>query len=78
MPSVTLQFPSGRGTGRSFIAQLARDLVGCIDELGSAIADARQMAAEYHELSRLPDVELAKRGLSRETLARHVVLGHRQ
>jgi hypothetical protein len=41
MPSVALQFPSGRGSGRSFLSQLARNLVTDVEELASAIAQAR-------------------------------------
>jgi hypothetical protein len=78
MPSAALQFPSGRGSGRSFLSQLARDLVAFVEELASAIAQAREMAADYHALAQLSDIELAKRGLTREAIARFVVLGRRQ
>jgi len=44
MPSVALQFPSGRGSGRSFLSQLARDVGALLEELASAIGQARQMA----------------------------------
>jgi hypothetical protein len=39
----------------------------------SACADYRTAAAMYEQLNRLSDAELARRGLSRKTLAHHVL-----
>ena len=44
-------------------------------EFVDAIAEGRRIAARYHELSRLSDAELRERGLTREGIARAVVLG---
>jgi hypothetical protein len=75
MPSIALQFPSGRGTGRSGLSRIARELVGLAATIISAIAEARETATRYHELSRLSDAELQKRGLTRATIARFALLG---
>jgi hypothetical protein len=77
MPSVALQFPSGRGTGRGGLARLAHELVRHATEILVAIAEARDIARHYHELSRLSDADLRKRGLTRANIARFVVLGRR-
>jgi hypothetical protein len=77
MPSVALQFPSGRGTGRSGISRRAQDLVRNITELLTAIAEARDIARHYYELSRLSDADLRKHGLTRDNIARFVLLGRR-
>jgi hypothetical protein len=75
MPSIALQFPSGRGTGRGGISRFAHDLARCAMEIVSAIVEAHEIASRYHALSRLSDVELRKRGLTRETIARFALLG---
>jgi hypothetical protein len=77
MPSVALQFPSGRGTSRGGVARLARDLIRCVVQIVAAIAEAREIARHYYELSRLSDADLRKRGLTRENIARFVLLGRR-
>jgi hypothetical protein len=41
-----------------------------------AIADHYDAWAMYEQLSRLSEAELSRRGLSRETLARDVLLTH--
>jgi hypothetical protein len=75
MPSIALQFPSGRGTPGGGFLQFARRAARRADQVVAAIAQARESAASYHELSLLSDAELRKRGLTRETIARFVVLG---
>ena len=75
MPSIALQFPSGRGTGGGGFLQFARRAARLADVLVAAIAEARDSAASYHELSLPSDAELRKRGLTRETIARFAVLG---
>jgi hypothetical protein len=77
MPSVALQFPSGRGTGRGGLSRLAYDLVRYATESLAAIAEAREIARHYYELSRLSDADLRKRGLTRANIARFVLLGRR-
>jgi hypothetical protein len=71
MPSLALQFPSGRGTPR----RLARQVIQLFDLVLSALVEARQSVACYHALSLLSDQELRKRGLARETLAHFALLG---
>ena len=73
MPSIALQFPSGRGTRGGFL-QFARRAARLADLVVAAIAEARESAASYRELSLLSDAELRKRGLTRETIARFAVL----
>jgi hypothetical protein len=58
-------------------------LASCISSLGRRIADWLATAADYYaaaaiyeQLSRLSDVELHRRGLSRATLARDVCQLH--
>jgi hypothetical protein len=74
MPSIALQFPSGRGTRGGGFLQFARRAARLADLLVAAIAEARESAASYRELSLLSDAELCKRGLTRETIARFAVL----
>ena len=75
MPSIALQFPSGRGTPGGGFLQFARRAARLADLVLAAIAEARGSAASYRELSLLSDAELHKRGLTRETIARFAVLG---
>ena len=75
MPSIALQFPSGRGTPGSGFLQFARRAARLADLVVAAIAEARDSAASYRELSLLSDAALRKRGLTRETIARFAVLG---
>ena len=75
MPSIALQFPSGRGTRGGGFLQFARRAARLADVLVAAIAEARDSAASYHELSLPSDAELRMRGLTRETIARFAVLG---
>ena len=75
MPSIALQFPSGRGTPSGGFLQFARRAARLADLVVAAIAEARESAASYRELSLLSDAELHKRGLTRETIARFAVLG---
>jgi hypothetical protein len=70
-----LQFPSGRGTRRSGFLRFVRRTAHVADVIVAAIVEARQNATSYHELARLSDASLHKRGLTRETLARFAVLG---
>jgi hypothetical protein len=44
-----------------------------IGEVIGAMADYHAAAALYEELSRLSDAELNRRGLTRESLARHIL-----
>jgi hypothetical protein len=78
MPSIALQFPSGRGTRSGAFLRLARHMARFVDAVVSAIVEARQGATSYHELSLLSDAELRKRGLTRETIARFAILGRAQ
>jgi hypothetical protein len=75
MPSIALQFPSGRGTRRSGVALAARRALQAADFALSAVVEALESLRLYHSLSVLSDAELQKRGLTRETLARFVLLG---
>jgi hypothetical protein len=75
MPSIALQFPSGRGTRGGGFLQFARRAARLADLVVAVIAEARESAASYRELSLLSDAELRKRGLARETIARFAVLG---
>jgi hypothetical protein len=75
MPSVALQFPSGRGSRGSGLSRFARSVVRLPDLVVSAIVEARQIATTCHELSRMSDAELRKRGLTRGTIVRFAVLG---
>jgi hypothetical protein len=40
------------------------------------VREGREMADAYHAFSRMSDIELAKRGLTRSEITRAVVLGH--
>ena len=75
MPSIALQFPSGRGTWGGGFLQSAGRAARLADLVVAVIAEARESAASYRELSLLSDAELRKRGLARETIARFAVLG---
>ena len=75
MPSIALQFPSGRGTPGGGFLQFARRAARLADVLVAAIAEARESAVSYRELSQLSDAELRKRRLTRETIAQFAVLG---
>jgi hypothetical protein len=44
-------------------------------KVASAIAEARQMAARYEQLRRMPNSELAKLGCTRDEIAQLVVRG---
>jgi hypothetical protein len=48
---------------------------GAVSEFLAGIRLARAMAARYNTLSRLSDVELARRGIAREDIPRVVVNG---
>jgi hypothetical protein len=48
-------------------------LVASLSALFAGIADARRMAHDYDELSRLSDAELAARGLARPDIPRAVI-----
>jgi hypothetical protein len=78
MPSIALQFPSGRGTRGGGLLRVARQAVRLADVVVAAIAEARQNATSYHELALLSDASLRKRNLTRETIARFAVLGRTQ
>jgi hypothetical protein len=78
MPSIALQFPCGRGTRGGGLLRLARRAAQLADLVVAAIAEARQSATSYHELSLLSDAELRKRGLTRATIAQFAVLGRAQ
>jgi len=54
---------------------LARILTYCSRFVEGA-CEGQQMAARYHELSRLSGADLAARGLTRQTLGRAVLTGH--
>jgi hypothetical protein len=75
MPSIALQFPSGRGTRSGALLRFARHAARVADVILAALAEARQNATSYHELALLSDASLRKRGLTRETIARFAVLG---
>jgi hypothetical protein len=51
------------------ISSVGRWIADCIE----VMANHHAAAAKYEELSRLPDAELQRRGLSRATLARDVL-----
>jgi len=75
MPSIALQFTSGRGTRRGGLAHIARQALKVINLLVSAVTEARESLACYRSLSRLSEAELRKRGLTRETVARFELMG---
>jgi hypothetical protein len=78
MPSIALQFPSGRGTRRGGFAHAARRALQVFDMALSAVVEGRASLTCYHALSLMSDAELHKRGLTRETLARFALLGRVQ
>jgi hypothetical protein len=63
MTTLTLPFPSGRGTGRKGVI---RFLCGLAD----GIRDGLALAARYDRLVCMSDAELARLGLRREDIAR--------
>ena len=71
MNTLTLPFPSGRGTGRTGIL---RFLSGLVD----GIRDGLTLAARYDRLSRMSDADLARLGLSRVEVPRAALLGRRR
>jgi len=75
MPSIALQFPSGRGTRRSGFALAARRTLQAADIALSAVVEALESLRLYNSLSLLSDAELQKRGLTRESVARFALLG---
>jgi hypothetical protein len=72
MNSLTLPFPSGRGTRRT--GGIMRFLSGLV----GGIRDGLALADRYDRLSRMSDAELAQRGLSRVELPRAALSGRRR
>lgn len=58
--------------GASYLARIA----SYCSQFAEGARDGQQMAARYHELSRLSGADLATRGLTRQTLGRAVLTGH--
>jgi hypothetical protein len=54
---------------------LARIVTYCC-QFAEGAREGQQMAARYHELSRLSGADLAIRGLTRQTVGRAVLTGH--
>ncbi len=54
---------SAQGTTRRF-----GGLTGLASKIAAAIRDGRRMMAQYDELTRLPDSELARMGVRREDI----------
>ena len=71
MTSLTMPFPSGRGTRPSGIKKFLAGLVGGVRE-GLAVA------ARYDQMVRLSDSELARLGLRREDVPRAALTGRKR
>ncbi len=71
MTSLTLPFPSGRGTRGSGIV---RFLAGLADGIREGLA----LAGRYEKLVRMSDAELARLGLTREDVPRAVLIGRKR
>jgi hypothetical protein len=72
MSTLTLPFPSGRGTGRS------GGFMRFLSDLADGIRDGLALAARYDRLSRMSDAELARLGLSRIELPHAALSGRRR
>lgn len=71
MSSLTMPFPSGRGTRRTGILRFLADLA-------SGIREGLALAARYDKLARMNDSELARIGLRREDLPRAALTGRKR
>jgi hypothetical protein len=69
MTTLTLPFPSGRGTRRT------GGLMRFLSDLADGIHDGLALAARYDRLSRMSDAELAHLGLSRIEVPRAALSG---
>ena len=72
MNTLTLPFPSGRGTRRT--GGILRFLSGLAD----GIRDGLALADRYDRLSRMSDAELARLGLNRVEVPRAALVGRRR
>jgi len=54
---------------------MARFVAYCC-QFAEGAREGQEMAARYHELSRLSGPDLATRGLTRQTIGRAIVTGH--
>ncbi len=71
MTTLTLPFPSGRGTARTGPLRFFSGLV-------AGIRDGLALAARYDRLARMSDSELARLGLRREDVPRAALTGHKR
>ena len=71
MTTLTLPFPSGRGTDRGGILRF-------LSGLADGIRDGLALARRYDTLSAMSDSELARLGLRREDIPRAALIGRRR
>ena len=74
MTDITYQIAGSELNGQS-AGYLGRITAFC-GQLIDGVREGQQMAARYHELSRLSGTDLAARGLTRDTVSRAVLTGH--
>ena len=74
MTDITYQI-TGSNLNAQSTGYLTRIAAFC-GQLIEGAHDGQQMAARYHELSRLSGADLAARGLTRDMVSRAVLTGH--
>ena len=70
MTTLTLPFPSGRGTPARRFA-----ILGFFNDLADGVREGLELAHRYDTLASMSDSELARRGLRREDVPQAALAG---